>query len=209
MVTRVIVGAATGCVALVATSTLIQDEKADRNIIMPMMRFLIDGETAHKCGVWAAHHNLFPRSNYSPSDALKVKMAGLEFKTPVGLAAGFDKDAEGIEGMARTGFASIEIGSVTPEPQPGTFYSYLYFYSSYFVYKEMKSLEFLDSQKMKQSSIDMDSIAKVTRQSKETFKITYQERITRRSFWVLILEKTKHPQVPRMIILQELKSSQI
>jgi len=43
----------------------------------------------------------------------------LKFKNPVGLAAGFDKNAEYIEDMANLGFGFIEIGTVTPKPQPG------------------------------------------------------------------------------------------
>lgn len=44
---------------------------------------------------------------------------GREFSNPVGLAAGFDKDGEGVQGLTKIGFGFIEIGSVTPEPQPG------------------------------------------------------------------------------------------
>ena len=40
-------------------------------------------------------------------------------KNPIGLAAGLDKDAEAISGMAQIGFGFIEVGSVTPQPQPG------------------------------------------------------------------------------------------
>ena len=46
-------------------------------------------------------------------------MWGLHFSNPVGMAAGFDKQAEAIEGLHRTGFGFVEIGSVTPEPQEG------------------------------------------------------------------------------------------
>jgi dihydroorotate dehydrogenase len=44
---------------------------------------------------------------------------GLEFPNPVGLAAGLDKDAEHIDALARLGFGFIEVGTVTPRPQPG------------------------------------------------------------------------------------------
>ncbi len=46
-------------------------------------------------------------------------MFGLQFANPVGLAAGFDKDAEAVEGLSRAGFGFVEVGSVTPRPQPG------------------------------------------------------------------------------------------
>lgn len=43
----------------------------------------------------------------------------MDFKNPIGLAAGFDKNAEAVEGLAKVGFGFLEIGSVTPEPQDG------------------------------------------------------------------------------------------
>ena len=46
-------------------------------------------------------------------------MFGLKFKNPVGLAAGFDKNGVAVNGMYKLGFSFIEIGSVTPNPQPG------------------------------------------------------------------------------------------
>src|ERR1700761_523922 len=50
---------------------------------------------------------------------LEREVFGLKFKNPVGLAAGFDKNAEYISEMANLGFGFIEVGSVTPMPQPG------------------------------------------------------------------------------------------
>ena len=50
---------------------------------------------------------------------LEREVFGLKFKNPVGLAAGFDKNAEYISDMANLGFGFIEIGTVTPKPQPG------------------------------------------------------------------------------------------
>lgn len=44
---------------------------------------------------------------------------GLKFQNPVGLAAGFDKHAEAIGGLLKMGFGFVEVGSITPEPQPG------------------------------------------------------------------------------------------
>lgn len=51
--------------------------------------------------------------------SLYKTVAGLKFKNPVGLAAGFDKDGKYIEAMAMLGFSHIEIGTVTPRPQSG------------------------------------------------------------------------------------------
>src|ERR1700761_3635795 len=50
---------------------------------------------------------------------LEKEVFGLKFKNPVGLAAGFDKNAEVIGEMADLGFGFIEVGTVTPLPQPG------------------------------------------------------------------------------------------
>ncbi|MFW6050889.1 MAG: quinone-dependent dihydroorotate dehydrogenase [Myxococcota bacterium] len=51
--------------------------------------------------------------------ALEVRALGLRFPTPVGLAAGFDKDAEGYEALGALGFGFVEIGTLTAAPQPG------------------------------------------------------------------------------------------
>lgn len=60
------------------------------------------------------------RTAYSPKDpALEREVFGLKFKNPVGLAAGFDKNALYVEELATLGFGAIEIGTVTPRPQPG------------------------------------------------------------------------------------------
>jgi dihydroorotate dehydrogenase len=63
---------------------------------------------------WALRQALEPRD---PS--LRVRALGLDFPGPLGLAAGFDKDGEGILGLAALGFSFIEVGTVTARPQPG------------------------------------------------------------------------------------------
>src|SRR6202012_3846498 len=56
----------------------------------------------------------------APRDpALRTRALGLELPGPFGLAAGFDKNAVGIDGLAMLGFDYVEIGTVTAEPQPG------------------------------------------------------------------------------------------
>ena len=54
-----------------------------------------------------------------PRNRAPVKALGLEFPNPVGLAAGLDKDAAHIDALSRLGFGFIEVGTVTPRPQPG------------------------------------------------------------------------------------------
>src|SRR6059058_357742 len=51
--------------------------------------------------------------------SLKTRVAGLDFPSPVGLAAGFDKDAEVPEQMLSLGFGLVEVGTITPRPQAG------------------------------------------------------------------------------------------
>jgi len=51
--------------------------------------------------------------------ALRVRALGLDFPGPLGLAAGFDKDGEGVIGLCALGFSFIEVGTVTARPQPG------------------------------------------------------------------------------------------
>jgi dihydroorotate dehydrogenase len=58
-------------------------------------------------------------SQFSVSDAEPVEVFGLRFPNRVGLAAGYDKDGDGWRGLACLGFGHIEVGTVTPEPQPG------------------------------------------------------------------------------------------
>jgi dihydroorotate dehydrogenase len=62
-----------------------------------------------------AHRN--PPRRFPPSVATRV--AGIDFPSPIGLAAGFDKDGEVAEAMLGAGFGFVEVGTVTPRPQPG------------------------------------------------------------------------------------------
>ncbi|GAA2729255.1 quinone-dependent dihydroorotate dehydrogenase [Actinocorallia aurantiaca] len=59
------------------------------------------------------------RALLGPGEGLKVKALGLEFPGPLGLAAGFDKDAVAYEALAGFGFGHVEVGTITGEPQPG------------------------------------------------------------------------------------------
>src|ERR1700761_4820885 len=63
---------------------------------------------------WALRRVLGPRD-----PALRVRALGLDFPGPLGLAAGFDKDGEGVIGLSALGFSFIEVGTVTAQPQPG------------------------------------------------------------------------------------------
>ena len=78
--------------------------------------FSLDAEDAHQLGLRAAGlAALFAaRVPYAP-----VRAIGLEFPNPIGLAAGLDKNAEHIEALGALGFGFLEVGTVTPRPQPG------------------------------------------------------------------------------------------
>lgn len=80
----------------------------------------LDAEWAHRLGFAAvrARARLLP-ARRSAGTARPVRALGLELPGPLGLAAGFDKNAEGIDALAALGFSFVEVGTVTGEPQPG------------------------------------------------------------------------------------------
>ncbi|XP_015109004.1 dihydroorotate dehydrogenase (quinone), mitochondrial isoform X2 [Diachasma alloeum] len=85
---------------------------------MPLVR-LVDPEVAHNLAVTAAKYGLTPSQKNPDPAALKTSLWGLNFNNPVGMAAGFDKQGEAVQGLTKMGFGFVEIGSVTPNPQPG------------------------------------------------------------------------------------------
>ncbi|MCF2872530.1 quinone-dependent dihydroorotate dehydrogenase [Octadecabacter sp. G9-8] len=78
-----------------------------------------DPETAHGLALKALNTGLGPRTGPVTSDRLKSRVAGLDLPNPVGLAAGFDKNAECLAALGRTGFGFLEVGAATPLPQDG------------------------------------------------------------------------------------------
>ena len=85
---------------------------------MPMLR-RVDAERAHRLAITALRLGLGGRDATTDDPALRVQAMGLSFSNPIGLAAGFDKDAMALRGLRRLGFGLIEAGTVTPLPQPG------------------------------------------------------------------------------------------
>ncbi len=79
----------------------------------------LDPETAHGLSIKALTSGLAPTPGPVTSDRLKTRVAGLDLPNPVGLAAGFDKNGEALLPLSRAGFGFIEVGAVTPRPQPG------------------------------------------------------------------------------------------
>ena len=90
-------------------------------LLRPLL-FRLDPETAHELGLaalrMAAHMGRLNPLRSAP--LMKPREAfGLCFPNPVGLAAGMDKNGDCIAGLAALGFGFIELGTVTPRPQPG------------------------------------------------------------------------------------------
>lgn len=84
--------------------------------------FRLDPESAHGAGLklldilhWAGLTRLIAE----PAPAVPIRIMGLDFPNPVGLAAGMDKNGDHIDALFELGFGFIEVGAVTPRPQPG------------------------------------------------------------------------------------------
>ncbi len=78
-----------------------------------------DPETAHGLAIKALQVGLAPAPGPVTSARLKTSIAGLSLPNPVGLAAGFDKNAQVLTPLSRAGFGFVEVGAVTPRAQPG------------------------------------------------------------------------------------------
>ncbi len=97
-----------------------------QSLLRPLL-FRLDAELAHELGMGSlglldlspALAAALRRSIKADRPSLHARVAGLDFPNPVGLAAGLDKNGEAIIGLLALGFGSIEVGTVTPRPQPG------------------------------------------------------------------------------------------
>ncbi|MFQ1698956.1 quinone-dependent dihydroorotate dehydrogenase [Loktanella agnita] len=79
----------------------------------------IDPEVAHGLALKALKAGCAPRGGPFANDRLRTTLAGLDLPNPIGLAAGFDKNATALHALSRTGFGFVEVGAATPRPQPG------------------------------------------------------------------------------------------
>jgi dihydroorotate dehydrogenase len=88
------------------------------DLVRPLL-FSFDAEGAHEFTLSALHvaGRVLPARR--PEPATPVEVMGLTFPNRIGLAAGMDKNGEAIDGLAQLGFGFLEIGTVTPRPQPG------------------------------------------------------------------------------------------
>lgn len=108
-----------GTIAFGAISIYQGNERFYRNVFMPAVHWCFETETAHSLAIVAAKWKLVPHSKVLDGPVLKTTLWGMQFSNPVGLAAGFDKNAEAVGGVFRSGFGFVEVGSVTPLPQSG------------------------------------------------------------------------------------------
>ncbi|EPQ25908.1 uncharacterized protein PFL1_06581 [Pseudozyma flocculosa PF-1] len=90
-----------------------------RWVAIPLLKAFTDPETAQKLAIKLLETGLAPKDFGVDDEILQTELFGKTISNPIGLAAGFDKQAEAIDGLLDLGFGFIEIGSVTPEPQPG------------------------------------------------------------------------------------------
>lgn len=90
-----------------------------RNVAMPAIHKFTSAENAHNLGIYSAKHGIYPKCKTDKFENLGTNVFGKHFENPIGLAAGFDKHCEAIDGLLNFGFGFIEVGGVTPEPQPG------------------------------------------------------------------------------------------
>ena len=86
--------------------------------LMPLMRGM-DPERAHNHALCALRWGLAGRDRGTDDPVLATEVFGCRFRNPVGLAAGFDKDAVAVLPLMRLGFGFVEAGTVTPRPQAG------------------------------------------------------------------------------------------
>ncbi|XP_005724307.1 dihydroorotate dehydrogenase (quinone), mitochondrial isoform X2 [Pundamilia nyererei] len=99
--------------------TVTGDERFYANQLMPLLQRIVGPETAHVLAVKMIGLGLVPLNRYQDPASLEVNVLGLKFKNPIGIAAGFDKHGEAVDGLYKLGFGFVEVGTVTPKPQEG------------------------------------------------------------------------------------------
>lgn len=80
---------------------------------------MLPAETAHNAAICALKSGVIPPAKAVMNDSLRSEVFGIRFDNPVGLAAGFDKNAEAVDSLLVQGFGFLEVGTVTPLPQSG------------------------------------------------------------------------------------------
>ncbi len=88
------------------------------SLLKPFL-FKINPETAHNLAICALRHNLVCAPKVTEYSSLQTKVFGIDFKNPIGMAAGFDKNAACFSNLFNFGFGFVEAGTVTPKAQIG------------------------------------------------------------------------------------------
>ncbi|XP_034384518.1 dihydroorotate dehydrogenase (quinone), mitochondrial isoform X1 [Cyclopterus lumpus] len=99
--------------------TAVGDERFYSNQLMPLLQRIVGAETAHVLAVKMIGLGLVPLNRYQDPASLEVNVLGIKFRNPIGIAAGFDKHGEAVDGLYKVGFGFVEVGSITPKPQEG------------------------------------------------------------------------------------------
>ncbi len=79
----------------------------------------VDPERSHTLALMAMKAGIVPMPGIVTTDRLKTSFCGMTLTNPVGLAAGYDKNATVVDALTQAGFGFVEVGAVTPRPQPG------------------------------------------------------------------------------------------
>ncbi|MGL4488922.1 MAG: quinone-dependent dihydroorotate dehydrogenase [Rhizobiaceae bacterium] len=87
--------------------------------VLRSVLFCLDAESAHGVAIKALKADIIPVAPPKADARLAVAVAGLRFPNPVGIAAGFDKNAEVPDAIMSIGFGFSEVGTITPKPQSG------------------------------------------------------------------------------------------
>ncbi|KAJ1794882.1 dihydroorotate dehydrogenase [Coemansia sp. RSA 2399] len=112
---------ATGIAAVVGFGYLyLTDASAGvhKHVFIPLLR-LMDPENAHRLSIFLLKQGFSPLDEKPDDPLLEVELWGKRLSNPVGMAAGFDKNAEVFDGLYGLGFGFVEVGTITPAPQEG------------------------------------------------------------------------------------------
>ncbi|XP_067399499.1 dihydroorotate dehydrogenase (quinone), mitochondrial isoform X3 [Emydura macquarii macquarii] len=104
------------CVSCLAAAG---EERFYAERLVPGLQRLLGPEAAHALALRLLRMGVLPRAPPPDPAMLEVCVLGRRFRNPVGLAAGFDKHGEAVDGLYKMGFGFVEVGSVTPKPQEG------------------------------------------------------------------------------------------
>lgn len=107
-----------GFILWAGTNFITLNEKFYKKYVIPAF-FACDPEKAHNLLIFSGKYGLIPKSFYKDPPILKTKLWDLNFTNPIGLAAGLDKQGEITKALKNVGFGFVEVGSITPLPQPG------------------------------------------------------------------------------------------